>query len=176
MKTLNIRSVNILATNKSAISPLLWYSYWFLVDHLVRIPCKDTLVDMVKFVIYKKLWHRYLNLKQKMRAGVWSEFIINMRFRSTENVQRREILLLYSITDLNTSFMILYYTRSLLHSSRSLIITVLFCIPTFHSASSKNDLIISLQNWKLSSFLSRAGLYWILGSSAFLYLLIYIVS
>ena len=70
VKTSNIRNVNISATNKSAIFPLLWYSSWFLVDHLVSIPCKDTLVNMVKFVMYKKLWHRHLDLGQKMRAGV----------------------------------------------------------------------------------------------------------
>ena len=93
-----------------------------------------------------------------------------------KNAQKRGVLLLWSITDLATSFMILSYAISPLYLFMPLIITVLSYTPIFCSISSRNSSMISSWNWASSPLLSRVGLCWIFKSSAFLYLLIPIVS
>jgi len=47
--------VDITATNKSAISPLISYSSQFWADHLVQTQCEETLTKAVEFVVYEKL-------------------------------------------------------------------------------------------------------------------------
>ena len=72
--------------------------------------------------------------------------------------------------------MILLCSESPLYLARLLIITVLSCIPIFHSTSSRNSLMISSRNWMSSLLVSKAELHWILESSVFLYLSISILS
>ena len=55
LESSNIRNVDIPATAKSAISPLVSYSSLFWADHLVQTQCKEILVEAVKFIMYEKL-------------------------------------------------------------------------------------------------------------------------
>ena len=67
MEISNIRSVNI---DKSAISPLLWHSSWFLVDRLVHIPCKAILVEVV---MYEKMFWMEVQRRLIRRLKSWKE-------------------------------------------------------------------------------------------------------
>ena len=51
----NIKNVDIPATDKSAISPLISYSSQFWEDHLVRTQHEEILMKAVKFVMYERL-------------------------------------------------------------------------------------------------------------------------
>ena len=51
----SMKNVDITATNKSAISPLISYSSQFWADHLVQTQCEETLTKAVEFVVYEKL-------------------------------------------------------------------------------------------------------------------------
>jgi len=67
LESSNIKNVDILDTIKSAISPLLSYSSMFWADHLVHIPCEETSMEVVKFVMYEKLlfWIEVMSLLGK---------------------------------------------------------------------------------------------------------------
>ena len=68
LKTSDIRNRDILATDTSAISPLLSYSCRFWADHLVRTPCEKTLVEVVRFVMYEKLlfWMEVMSISGRI--------------------------------------------------------------------------------------------------------------
>ena len=51
----NIRNVDIPASDKSAISPLISYSSQFWADHLVQTEPEEILMKAVEFVLYEKL-------------------------------------------------------------------------------------------------------------------------
>jgi len=55
LESSNIKNANILATVKSAISPLVSYSSQFWADHLVQTQHEEILMKAVEFVMYKKL-------------------------------------------------------------------------------------------------------------------------
>ena len=55
LESSNIKNVDIPATVKSAISPLISYSSTFWADHLFHIPGGETSIEVVKFVMYEKL-------------------------------------------------------------------------------------------------------------------------
>jgi len=55
LESSNIKNVDIPATVKSAISPLISYSSQFWADHLVQNQCEESLMNAVKFVMHKKL-------------------------------------------------------------------------------------------------------------------------
>ena len=62
-----IRNVDIQATAKSTIPPLVSYSCRYWADHLVNIPSNETLMEAVKFVMYEKLlfWLEAMSLLGK---------------------------------------------------------------------------------------------------------------
>jgi len=62
-----IKNMDIHATVKSTISPLVSYSCQYWADHLVYIPCDKTLIKAVEFVMYKKLlfWLEAMSLLGK---------------------------------------------------------------------------------------------------------------
>lgn len=82
MKISNIRSINIPATDKSAISPLLWHSSCFLMDRLVHVPCKATLVEVVKFVMYDKILF-WMEVQRRLmrRLQSWKEHKYGLNWR-----------------------------------------------------------------------------------------------
>ena len=53
LESSNIKNVDIPATDKSAISPLISSLFWE--DHLVRTQCKEISMKMVKFIMHEKL-------------------------------------------------------------------------------------------------------------------------
>ena len=55
LESSNIKNVDIPATVKTAISPLVSYSSTFWADHLVHTPCDETSIEAVKFVLHEKL-------------------------------------------------------------------------------------------------------------------------
>ena len=55
LKSSSIKNVDIPATDKSAISPLISYSSQFWADHLVQTQCDEILIRAMKFVMYEKL-------------------------------------------------------------------------------------------------------------------------
>jgi len=55
LESSNIKNVDIPATVKSAISPLISYSSQFWADHLVQNQCEESLMNAVKFVMHEKL-------------------------------------------------------------------------------------------------------------------------
>ena len=55
LESSNKKNVDIPATDKSAISPLISYSSLFWADHLVRTQCKEILMKVVKFIMHEKL-------------------------------------------------------------------------------------------------------------------------
>jgi len=62
-----VKNVDIQASVRSAIPPLVSYSCQYWADHLVHTPSDETLVDAVKFVIYEKLlfWMEAMSLLGK---------------------------------------------------------------------------------------------------------------
>jgi len=82
MKISNIRSINIPATDKSAISPLLWHSSCFLMDRLVHVPCKATLVEVMKFVMYDKILF-WMEVQRRLmrRLQSWKEHKYGLNWR-----------------------------------------------------------------------------------------------
>ena len=64
-----IKSVDI--DVKAAISPLISYSSLFWVDHLIRIPFEDKLIQAVKFVMYEKFlfWLEVMSLSGNVHEG-----------------------------------------------------------------------------------------------------------
>jgi len=67
LESSNIRNVDIPATVKSTISPLVSYSSTFWADHLVHTPCEESSMEAVKFVMYEKLlfWIEVMSLLGK---------------------------------------------------------------------------------------------------------------
>ena len=63
----NIKNVDIPATDKSAISPLISYSSQFWADHLVQTRWEEILIEAVEFVMYKKLlfWIEVMSILEK---------------------------------------------------------------------------------------------------------------
>jgi len=55
LKSSNVRNMDIMATDKSAISPLVSYSSQFWADHLVQNKCEESFINIVKFVMHEKL-------------------------------------------------------------------------------------------------------------------------
>ena len=55
LKSSSIKNVDISATDKSAVSPLISYSSQFWADHLVQNQCEENLMNAVKFVMHEKL-------------------------------------------------------------------------------------------------------------------------
>ena len=72
LKTSDIRNRDIPAADKSAISPLLSYSCRFWADHLVRIPCEQTLMEVVQFVMYNKLlfWMEVMSISGRAHEAI----------------------------------------------------------------------------------------------------------
>jgi len=62
-----IKNIDISATVKSTIPPLILYSSRFWADHLVHIPRDEKLMKVVKFVMYEKLlfWIETMSLSGK---------------------------------------------------------------------------------------------------------------
>ena len=55
LKSSNVRNMDITATDKSAISPLVSYSSQFWADHLVQNQCEESFINTVKFMMHEKL-------------------------------------------------------------------------------------------------------------------------
>ena len=66
-----IKNVDIHATVKSTIPPLVSYSCQYWADHLVNTPSDETLMEAVRFVIYEKLlfWLEAMSLLSKTYEG-----------------------------------------------------------------------------------------------------------
>jgi len=62
-----IKNVDIQATAKTTIPPLVSYSCQYWADHLVNTPSDERLMEAVKFVIYEKLlfWLEAMSLLGK---------------------------------------------------------------------------------------------------------------
>ena len=67
LESSNIKNVNIPATVKSAISPLISYSSQFWADHLVQTQHEKILMKAVEFVMYEKLlfWIEVISILEK---------------------------------------------------------------------------------------------------------------
>jgi len=88
----NIKNVDILATDTPVISPLVSYSSRFWADHLVRTQCEETLMKVVKFVMYNKLlfWIEVMSILEKAheayailkRALEWPALAVCLEFVS----------------------------------------------------------------------------------------------
>ena len=67
LESSNIKNVDIQATVKTAISPLVSYSSTFWADNLVLTPYDETSMEVVKFVMYEKLlfWIEVMNVLGK---------------------------------------------------------------------------------------------------------------
>jgi len=59
--------VNIPATDKSTLSPLISYSSQFWADHLVQTQHKEILMKVVEFMMYEKLlfWIEVMSILRK---------------------------------------------------------------------------------------------------------------
>jgi len=66
-----VKNVDIHATVKSTIPPLVSYSCQYWADHLVHIPSDKTLIKAVEFVMYEKLlfWLEAMSLLGKAHEG-----------------------------------------------------------------------------------------------------------
>jgi len=66
-----VKNVDIQATAKSTIPPLVSYSCQYWADHLADTPSDETLMEAVKFVIYEKLlfWLEAMSLLGKTYEG-----------------------------------------------------------------------------------------------------------
>jgi len=66
-----IKNVDIQATTKSTIPPLVSYSCQYWADHLINTPSNETLREAVRFVIYEKLlfWLEAMSLLGKTYEG-----------------------------------------------------------------------------------------------------------
>jgi len=92
LESSNIKNVDIPATVKTAISPLVSYSSTFWADHLVHTPCDETSIEAVKFVLYEKLlfWIKVMSIWGKThevysilrRALEWPEMAACLAFNS----------------------------------------------------------------------------------------------
>jgi len=62
-----IKNMDIQATAKSTIPPLVSYSCQYWADHLVHTPADETLMEAVEFVMYEKLlfWLEAMSLLGK---------------------------------------------------------------------------------------------------------------
>ena len=62
-----IKNIDIEATVKSTIPPLVSYSCQYWADHLVHAPADETLMEAVEFVMYEKLlfWLEAMSLLGK---------------------------------------------------------------------------------------------------------------
>ena len=49
------KNVDIQPTAKSTVPPLILYSSLFWVDHLIQTPSDEKMMEVVKFMMYKKL-------------------------------------------------------------------------------------------------------------------------
>jgi len=86
LESSNIKNVDIPATVKTAISPLVSYSSTFWADHLVHIPCDEMSIEAVKFVLYEKLlfWIEVMSILGKThevytilrRVLEWPEMVV----------------------------------------------------------------------------------------------------
>ena len=86
LESSNIKNVDIPATVKTAISPLVSYSSTFWADHLVHIPCDEMSMEAVKFVLYEKLlfWIEVMSILGKThevytilrRVLEWPEMVV----------------------------------------------------------------------------------------------------
>jgi len=92
LESSNIKNVDIPATVKTAISPLVSYSSTFWADHLVHTSCDETSIEAVKFVLYEKLlfWIEVMSIWGKThevysilrRALEWPEMAVCLAFNS----------------------------------------------------------------------------------------------
>jgi len=66
-----VKNVDIHATTKSTIPPLVSYSYQYWADHLVHTPSDKMLIKAVEFVMYEKLlfWLEAMSLLGKAHEG-----------------------------------------------------------------------------------------------------------
>jgi len=98
LESSNIKNVDIPATVKSAISPLISYSCTFWADHLVHIPGEETSIEVVKFVMYEKLlfWIEVMSILGKTyevsrilkRALEWPALVVCPEFVSNNTTLR----------------------------------------------------------------------------------------
>jgi len=94
----NIRNVNIPATVKSAISPLVSYLSQFWADHLVQTQHEEILMKAVEFVMYEKLlfWIEVMSILEKAhevsailkRALEWPALAVCPKFVSYNTTLR----------------------------------------------------------------------------------------
>ena len=92
LKSSNIKNMDILATAKSALSPLISYSSQFWADHLVQTQREETLMKVVEFVMYEKLlfWMEVMSILGKAhevpailkRALEWPGLVVCSEFVS----------------------------------------------------------------------------------------------
>ena len=92
LESSNIKNVDIPATVKTAISPLVSYSSTFWEDHLAHTPRDEASMEAVKFVIYDKLlfWIEAMSILGKThevseilrRALEWPELAVRPTFIS----------------------------------------------------------------------------------------------
>jgi len=98
LKPLSIKNANILAANKSSLSPLVSYSSLFWADNLVQTQCEEILVEVVKFIMYEKLlfWIEVMNILGKAhevfailkRALEWPGLVVSLEFISCTTTLR----------------------------------------------------------------------------------------
>jgi len=92
LKSSSIKNTDILAANKSSLSPLVSYSSLFWADHLVQTQCEEILVEEVKFIMYEKLlfWIEVMSILGKAhevfailkKALEWPKLAVCLEFIS----------------------------------------------------------------------------------------------
>jgi len=98
LESSDIENIEIPASDKSAISPLVLYSSTFWVDHLVHTPCEETSMEAFKFVMYEKLlfWIEVMSILGKAhevsailkRALEWHALAVCPKFVSYNTALR----------------------------------------------------------------------------------------
>jgi len=94
----SIKNVDIPATDRSTISPLVSYSSQFWADHLVQTQHEENLMKAVKFVMYGKLlfWIEVMSILEKAheahailkRALEWPALAVCSEFVSCNTTLR----------------------------------------------------------------------------------------